>query len=791
VIPIDRFLDAARAVSGVDLRGPHSVPQREAVEADLNQSLFLVAGPGSGKTTSSALRLLKLIFVDDVKTDQILATTFTRKAASALRSKLVDYGEGLRELLKKESSNPILTRAIDRIDLNAMRLGTIDSIAQDLLTEFRPAAAPAPRPIEEFARSAVFLIDGVLNHGLQHSQKSMPALYAKLYGGTLAPAAAARAKMLLDIYDRCANDRVDTQKWRAANQGQDDYARGVRKALDAIDAVKQRYVEEHVCDFAGLSESFLAALQSGALNPYLVNLKFVFVDEYQDTNLLQEGIYFHLAKSACASGGAICVVGDDDQSIYRFRGATVDLFQDFARRLKMQIGVVPKRIELLNNFRSTPEIIRFVNEFVALDPAFAPGRVQPPKPQIAPTRTGATAYPIIGIFEPTKAALALKLADFIDKIVNGTGVTVTAKGQTINIATDKKNGGSAHDVALLMSSVKETNTTGKPRLPLLLRDALANLKKPISVFNPRGQDLADQPKVQLLLGLALLCIDPSGTVMADVKMSSQKQLTLSLWRIAAEQHLQTAPKGLAGYVKNWETRSPTRNGPKDRLARERVNLNEIFYKLLSWIPELQYDVEQIALLEAVTRTVASAAVFASWDCEIVFGHKPPLAQEAMQSVKSAIQTVFVPLVEGVIDINEDLLDTLPRDRISILTIHQAKGLEFPVTIVDVGSDGENLNSFRKNRRYPDNAAPAHLYEDELRKYSLMGPPKRSGLDRAFDDLVRQYYVAYSRPQDVLVLTGVARCIDVKKPIENVATGWRRGGKTPCAWPQLTNLVLWS
>jgi DNA helicase-2/ATP-dependent DNA helicase PcrA len=106
------------------------------------------------------------------------------------------------------------------------------------------------------------------------------------------------------------------------------------------------------------------------------------------------------------------------------------------------------------------------------------------------------------------------------------------------------------------------------------------------------------------------------------------------------------------------------------------------------------------------------------------------------SVKSAIQTILVPIAEGVIDVNEDLLETLPRNRLSILTIHQAKGLEFPVTIVDAGSDGADLRSFKDFKRYPSRAAAAHLFEDVLRPFSALGAPARPALERAFDDLVR-------------------------------------------------------
>ena len=71
------------------------------------------------------------------------------------------------------------------------------------------------------------------------------------------------------------------------------------------------------------------------------------VDEYQDTNFLQEQIYFTIGKYILESNGSITVLGDDDQSIYRFRGATVDLFSNYQKRIKTILGIDSKKIFLI------------------------------------------------------------------------------------------------------------------------------------------------------------------------------------------------------------------------------------------------------------------------------------------------------------------------------------------------------------------------------------------------------------------------------------------------------------
>lgn len=135
-----------------------------------------------------------------------------------------------------------------------------------------------------------------------------------------------------------------------------------------------------------------------------------------------------------------------------------------------------------------------------------------------------------------------------------------------------------------------------------------------------------------------------------------------------------------------------------------------------------------------------------------------------------------PIASGLVQVNEDLLETFPRDRLSILSIHQSKGLEFPLTIVDVGSDFKTNAAGHRFKRYPVSGGPPHRLEDLLRPYSPLGAPPRSHIDRAFDDLYRQFFVAFSRPQDVLLMVG----LNATAPgghVSNVATGWTRDGNS--------------
>jgi DNA helicase-2/ATP-dependent DNA helicase PcrA len=146
-----------------------------------------------------------------------------------------------------------------------------------------------------------------------------------------------------------------------------------------------------------------------------------------------------------------------------------------------------------------------------------------------------------------------------------------------------------------------------------------------------------------------------------------------------------------------------------------------------------------------------------------------------QSAKAVFRDLLSPIAEGVIEVDEDLLFSPPRNRLNIMTIHQAKGLEFPVVIVDVGSDFQRDHPKQRFRRFPDNASPTVALETHLAPYSPIGSTRtgRPEMDRTFDDLRRLYYVAYSRPQSVLILVGLTKLIQYQTKIRHVATFWRQ------------------
>jgi DNA helicase II / ATP-dependent DNA helicase PcrA len=756
--------------------------QHQAISAPTDQSQFLVAGPGSGKTTVMVLKILKFIYVDDVHPSSILATTFTRKAASELRSRILSWGDEIRQVLLKDPEFTEVHTYLRRLDFNQIITGTLDSISEDVLRTHRDPGATPPVVIEEFVASGLMLRIGLFD-GDKHHNDDLKDYLKKLRGTAYGLNTPEMARNLLEIKDRLYYDQV---YWNQLLEYKDHP--GFLLALESVACYTQYLKDNMLHDFASLEAEFLDQLEKDKLDKFTSQLKMVLVDEYQDTNLLQEKIYFQLAKHALNNKGSITVVGDDDQSLYRFRGATVDLFTQHQERIHDQLNLMPQLIYLKSNYRSTETIVEFCNQFCQLDPLFLPARVKG-KPLIESKRENDYIdFPVLGLFRDDVPTLAHDLSDFIQQVLNE-GYTFSHNGDNYTVQADPENGSPA-DLSILMSSPLELSSSGKPRLPLLLRKFLE--KSDLKVFNPRGSDLERAWQTRLLCGLILECIDPECRVQSTLeKLPHPAKHNFNQWRETAQKYLKenqepNKPLSLDEFVTAWQTRTPIgRNKWK-----QDVPLIELTYQLVTWIPQLKDDVESLVYLEAVTRTIAQTGIFNSFGGEILHHDDEELNNS---SVREAIWNILVPIATGAIEIDEGMLETLPDDRINIMSIHQAKGLEFPMVIVDVGSDFSKNYTAQEFKRFPREGGKPCNMEDEIRTCSPLDEPARTSRDRAFDDLTRQYFVAYSRPQDVLLLVGLNSLKDGyetkqgPRRISNVATGWSRDGEWH--WKGLDNLMM--
>jgi DNA helicase-2/ATP-dependent DNA helicase PcrA len=296
--------------------------QREAVSHG-DEPLLIVAGAGTGKTTTLAHRVAHLIR-RGVRPERILLLTFARRAAAELLRR-VDalLGGGSRE----------------RAASGRVWGGTFHAVATRLLRVHG----------EQMGLSPGFTI-----HDRADSEDLLDVLRAELdlaRGGRRFP----RKATCADIYSRCVNAREPLAG--VLDRGFPwckEHAEGLKLLFGTY---TERKAEQHVLDFDDLLVFLDGLLADPSAGP-AVRGRFdaVLVDEYQDTNALQADLLERLRPS----GRGLTVVGDDAQAIYAFRAATVRNILDFPARYPGARSVV-----LTQSFRSTPALLEATNRVIA------------------------------------------------------------------------------------------------------------------------------------------------------------------------------------------------------------------------------------------------------------------------------------------------------------------------------------------------------------------------------------------------------------------------------------------
>ncbi|HEY4211622.1 MAG TPA: ATP-dependent helicase [Steroidobacteraceae bacterium] len=777
MITAPEFLDAITELV-LDKRRPNH-HQVVCIEHPLSPALMIVAGPGSGKTTVLVLRALKHVLVDGVLPEEIVITTFTKKAAAEIRSRLISWGIPLFDHFAaraRASGDEVVARHLSLCDVNGFATGTLDSLCEQWTGRIRQQGEIPPVMIENFAARQIFSrqIFGKVYRD-PANQPRLDAYLANYTWDQSPPAtqgeAVETAKLLID---RLVQDVVDIPIYAKAKGPHLEARKLIAAALTQLHELMRSRGQY---DFALLEAEFLRKLRVSALRAKLSLPRVLLIDEYQDTNPLQEAIYFTLAK---VSGASVTIVGDDDQALYRFRGATVELFRDFADRFSQSVGG-PKAVPrfLIDNYRSTGAIVGLCNGFICNDPQFAGARVTPPKPAIVAAGSNQTKLmPILGMFRTSPDEIAQDLAQLLVDVFRNGGYTIPGTDHVLRGAPD---GGDLADAVVLAHSVAEFSrpfmgNPPKARLPWLVRQELA--ARGIPVFNPRGRALKDIPEVRQLMGLICLCIDPDQSLLDSLVIYRDAKNEIAAWRTDAAAFMKSnpapsKPHSLARFVSAWQNAKPQAAGMRE--WPHEWPILDLLYKLIAWLPKFQNLPEYQVYLEALTRSVTQATAFSPYQGRLMRDD-----QHFERSRQSAFRDILAPVAENVMEVDEDLLTHLPRNHVNVMTVHQSKGLEFPLVIVDVGADFSRNHPKQRFKRFPDTASNVTQMEDDLAPFTAVGPlrTRRSALDRTFEDLIRLYYVGYSRAQTALLLVGHTNLLAYSTKIRNVATFWQQGG----VWP---------
>ncbi len=315
-----------RRITEEELLADLNPPQREAV-VHVGGPVLVVAGAGSGKTRVLTRRIAHLVSQRDVHPGSILAITFTNKAAAEMRHRVVELVGNRAKLMWVSTFHSACVRIL-RSDINRFGWSRTFSIYDD---------TDSKRLMQLVLRDADL------------DPKRYPV------------------RAVLNWVSNCKNELVDheTARSRAAAGNEEVYA-------DAYAEYQRRLQAANALDFDDIIMTAVHLLQSfpDLREQYRRRFRHVLVDEYQDTNHAQYALVRELCGVHPVPEGMpvvdppeLMVVGDSDQSIYAFRGATIRNILDFESDFPGATTIV-----LDQNYRSTQNILNAANAVITRNP---------------------------------------------------------------------------------------------------------------------------------------------------------------------------------------------------------------------------------------------------------------------------------------------------------------------------------------------------------------------------------------------------------------------------------------
>lgn len=648
--------------------------QRKAIQ-HIDGPVLIIAGPGTGKTFTLVKRAVYLIVEKGVKPENILIATFTEKAAKELVTRITN------ELIKLNI----------QVNVNDLYIGTLHSICLRLIKENVEFTRLKKnyRLLDEFDQKYLIYRNNKVFENIPNLELIADGLSAW-----------DKAKQLAYYFNAVSEELITVKDLEK------DKDPAVQALAQAYGVYQKLLADENVMDFSSIQVIAYNLLKDNAVirNKIQEQIQYAMIDEYQDTNYVQEQLIFLIADKH----HNICVVGDDDQGLYRFRGATIRNILEFPDKWDNCA-----QFNLVENYRSERDIVRFYNEWMQStdESGFAWDNFRFDK-VIIPSKPNQ----VDGIPTVIKAAGQRDLENWGNNI--------------IDFISKLKQSGTISDynqVAFLFRSVKNDRVRA-------LADYLEHHGVP--VYAPRSDMFFERQEIKLMIG-TLLATFPSYLKALKNDSYMPRVMVRYYTELCLTEFIQFQRANPQSPLIKWCAQKGRKHS--DPNGSYDYAFTGLIYEMMQFEPFLSIMSTEISGV-VDSRAIRNLAEFTKLTTRYEYLHKINVftAQSIEYYVTQFFNRYLRFLYEGGIGEYEDDSEYAPSGCVSFMTIHQSKGMEFPVVIVG------SLNAV------PRNDFNDVIQELETNVYSRR--PFEPYDFIKFYDFWRIYYTAFSRAQSLLVLT---------------------------------------
>jgi DNA helicase-2/ATP-dependent DNA helicase PcrA len=617
-----------------------SQEQAAAAHAGPDGAFLISAGPGTGKTFTATERFCWLV-EQGVAPDRILTVTFNDRAAEELRQRIT------RELGERTRLGPEI--------LDAAWIGTFHGTCARLLDEFAYLVG-APRELRVLDETGQRLFEQRLVARLRSGAAAPldPDSFVALSVEDLDDLLRSGLRFLLKLKGRgITPDRFRTRAleqhahhWDASfnGAGGSDAAHAELEAIEVLFLVYQTYEDalraEGLRDFDDLILEVIAALERVPefRRRCRERFRYLLVDEFQDTNRIQLDLIRLLAAD---NFGNVSAVGDAKQSIYGWRDAEIE---------NIRTRFPGRRLPLTHNRRSYQEILDCATDFIRRDPDFAA------EPDLVATR-GPGRRPVTVVMAPDSRSEARSVAEAIRRLNVG--------------------GRSFSDIAILSHSIR--------MLPREFEDELR--RQGIPYLTTGGSGFFDRQEIKDVLALLRLTENPmdDGALVRVLQGPIVRLPDRGMYRLASRRFGRAGMRLRDCFEESGREGFPEMDAKVAAQATSLIELTDRLGRLrdaLTVADMLNRLLEESGYLRwAELRAQRDGSPRALLNLRKVF----QLASRFERDLALAGIGDFVRHLDQVIDaelpVGEAAEESATTDAVSLLTVHSAKGLEFPVVFL--------------------------------------------------------------------------------------------------------------